>query len=258
MIGYLDYWALFDKPFTRPCGDYFFAAESQREAIAVLSRVVADPDSVVCLVAPRKCGLSTLMRHIAQMNGLGDCATETIITTTHRGRPNAELSLAQGLGIRMASGKNAWMPEIHASINSRQRAGACIIWMIDRGSPAHILFAHKLMGKHRNVTVVLGMTPWERDRSVATSAIPYAKIELTPLDLNETGRYLRDGLATVGGRASIFADNAVVRLHEMTQGAIADLAVAAEYLLALAAQRQLKQINGSLVESAFTRNSRAA
>lgn len=259
MIGYLDYWALFDKPFTRPCGDFFFAAEPQRAAIALLSRVVADPYRAARLVAPRKCGLSTLMRHVEQMHGLGDCATETIVTTTTQvERSGVEVAFGKGLGIRRASGKKSWIREIHASIHSRQRAGVCIIWMIDRATPNHILFAQDLLAKHRNVTVVLGMTPWERDRFGGALTSQFAEIQLTALGVNETGKYLRDGLSSVGGRPAVFAENAIVRLHEITRGAIAELAIAAEFLLAFAAHRQLKQINGNLVELAFARTSRAA
>ena len=79
-MGYLGYWALFAKPFARAEGDYFFSAAPQREAIAGLSYVTASQFGAAFLVSPRRCGASRLMQHVCQMHGLGDCATEVLMT----------------------------------------------------------------------------------------------------------------------------------------------------------------------------------
>jgi len=80
-----------------------------------------------------------------------------------------------------------------------------------------------------------GATPTEYRRCAGLLREAVVNVDLEPLSLDETADYLRVGLADVGCQRTLFHDGATVRLHELTGGAIADLAIAAEVSLAVAA-----------------------
>jgi type II secretory pathway predicted ATPase ExeA len=84
------------------------------------------------------------------------------------------------------------------------------------------------------------------------------RIDLMPLSVTDTIDYLRFCLQHAGAPQQLFPDNAAVRLHEITGGMIADLAVAAESALVLTASHGLDEVTPAIVEAAEERISRAA
>ena len=57
---------------------------------------------------------------------------------------------------------------------------------------------------------------------------------------------------------TLFPDNTAVRLHEMTGGAVAELAVLAESSLVLAASHRLDEVTPAIVEAIDQQTARAA
>lgn len=258
-MGYLGYWALFDKPFARTDGDYFFSAAPQREAIAGLSYFTASHFGAAFLVASRRCGVSWLMRHVCQMSGMGDCATEVVITEgLQHDCSEVAASLGQALGIRTESGHSITLETIDTAIETCHHDGVKVVWLIDRVSPCTINTARGLVASHSNLSVVLAATPNEHHRFAPSFGERVVQVDLDPLSLDETADYLRGGLANVGCQQPIFQDGAAVRLHEFTSGAIADLAMAAEVSLAVAARYQMDVVTSAIVEAALEPYAQAA
>jgi type II secretory pathway predicted ATPase ExeA len=250
-MNYLGYWDLFDKPFAR-CGDqYFFAGEPQREAIAGLSYFAASQFGAAFLVSHERCGMSHLMRHLRQMNGLGDRATE-VVHTDGRNCDCRDLthSLAQALGIPTDTQHGHVAESLHNAIRVCQRDGVKVIWLIDRLDACTLNTAKSLLATHKNLAVVLGATPGEHRRLEPLMSEAVVRIDLEPLTLDQSGQYLKEGLADVGCTRQLFQDGAIVRLHEFTSGAIADLATAAEASLAIASRYQLDRVTTAIVEAA--------
>lgn len=258
-MGYLGYWALFDKPFARVEGDYFFAAAPQREAIAGLSYFASSPFDLAFLVAPRRCGASWLMRHVSQMHGLGDCATEVVITDGMQlDCRSVTQSLARSLGIASDFRRTSSLALVDQAIESCQRFGVHVLWMIDRLQACAIQTARSLLASHPNLSVVITATPDQHCQFRGLFGSQVVEVELAPLTVDETGCYLREGLADVGCQLTLFHDSAVVRLHELSSGAIADLAVAAEISLTVAARYRMEAVTSSVVEAAFELQLQAA
>lgn len=250
-MNYLGYWDLFDKPFAR-CGDeYFFAGEPQREAIAGLSYFAASQFGAAFLVSHERCGMSQLMRHLAQMNGLGDRATE-VVHSDGRNRDCRELdrSLAQALGLPANLNHGNVVESVDNAIRVCQRDGVKVIWLIDRLDACTVNTAKSLLATHENLAVVFGATPDEHRRIEPLLSATVVRIDLEPLTLEQSSQYLKEGLADVGCQRQLFQDGAIVRLHEFTSGAIADLATAAEGSLAIAARYQLDRVTTAIVEAA--------
>lgn len=252
-MGYLGYWGLFDKPFARSAGEYFFSGSPQREAIAGLSYFVASRFGVAFLVAPPRCGASSLMQRVCQMHGLGDCAAEVVMTWgQHADCSEVSASLGLALGLcKRGQDSQISIAAIDRAIETSRRGGVRVIWLVDRLQSCTVNMARSLLAVHSNLSVVLAASDSEHRRFARWLGEEVVRIDLDPLCLEETAAYLRDGLANVGCTRSLFADGAAVRLNELTLGAIADLALAAELSLSLAARYRMDSVTTVIVEAAL-------
>ena len=104
----------------------------------------------------------------------------------------------------------------------------------------------------------MGATPVEHVRFARLLGDSPVQVDLDPLNVEETADYLRCGLADVGCKQTLFQDGAIVRLNELTAGAIADLAIAAEVSLAVAARYRMDAVTSSIVEAAMEMQAQAA
>ena len=260
-MGYLRYWALFNKPFARTEGDYFFSAPPQREAIAGLSYFAASGFGTAFLVAPPRCGASWLMRHVGRMHGLGDCATEVVLTTgLHQNCGDVAGSLGQALAIHSNIDEPVTLEMVDLAIRASEADGVHVLWMIDGLHPCTITTARSLLASHGNLSVVLSVTPDEycRFASLLGREDQTLRLDLDPLCVEETINYLGHALADVGCRRTLFDDGAAVRLHELTGGAIADLSLAAEASLVIGARYGLPMITTPIVEASLESLTQAA
>ena len=104
----------------------------------------------------------------------------------------------------------------------------------------------------------MGATPTERDRFRGLLGDAVVQVDLDPLSVEETADYLRWGLPDVGCTRDLFQDGSIVRLHELTDGAIADLGQFAEISLAVAARYRMDAVTSSIVEAAMEMQAQAA
>ena len=256
-MDYLSYWSLLRKPFALGDGFVFFAGVSQREAIAGLNYFATNQLNSAFLVAPARCGMSQLLRHVKRMRGFGDCAAEVVLTSGRQpGREAVQQELCQALGYQGVVGDCA--EQLDRAIEASAQQGLQTIWLIDRCQAPAARVARDLVMAHSSLSVVISTTHEELGKQAVEFGRCAMQIELTPLSLEDTITYVRFCIDHAGGTRQLFPDNAVVRLHELTGGALADLAVVAESALALAASHTVDLVGSAFVEAIDEQIARAA
>ena len=256
-MTYLRYWSLRRKPFLFGHGEDFFAGVPQREALAGLSYFVGSDEKLAMLVCPDQNGLSWLLSHAKQMRGFGDQATELITTLgTHSDRQQILSDLCTEMGFKQLT------PDIEqqfdAAMESLQQQDVSLVWTLDQCLPEVAAVAQTMVGRHENLSVVICTTEQFVHPTVMRIGRRPMQIDLSPLSVDDTCDYVRYCLERADGDHKIFSDNTSVRLHEVTDGRIGKLSVAAESSLALAANHRFDTVTPAIVEAFAERHRRAA
>ncbi len=256
-MDYLNYWNLNRKPFLFPQGDGFFPGIPQREAIAGLSYFVSSGEACSILVSLPDAGLSWLLSHVGLMRGFGDCAAELIVTRGDQHcRQDVLDDICRELGFQP-------VPEdpfgrIDVAIRNADQQGLRLVWLIDDCETDAADVACELIHAHQNFSTVIGTTRLPLFPITAQSIASPMRIDLGLLSLEDTCNYMRYCIERAGGNSAVISDNAAVRLHEITGGAIGRMALASESALALAANHRLDAITPAVVEAVAERHRRAA
>jgi type II secretory pathway predicted ATPase ExeA len=247
-MDYLRYWSLLEKPFARDSAKRFFLGPPQREAMARLHYTVAGGISCAVLTSPAGCGMTSLLRHASRTCGFGDCAVEMMLT---QGKTDSPLEVFQSLARSL---RISWSPEsveadVREAISATSRQFVRTVWLIDGATECSAKIARSLIDRDDLFTAVLGSTP-ELATCMALSlgACPL-RIELPPLDLEDTGRFVTYALHTAGCSKPIFADPAIVRLHEISSGKVKQLTQLAELALLVGAANRVSKIQSELLEA---------
>lgn len=254
-MDYLGYWSFRRRPFTETgAGALFFAGQPQREAIAGLNYLVASDSRVAKLVAAPRCGMTRLMKHVQQMRGLGDHAIEVVYTNNvSRYHGGVEAALCEALGLGRWPGDP--IAEIAQAVQASNAQGISIVWMIDRCDRGTAVRARGLADNQENLALILGITSRPGDPISTTDDSKELVIHLESLSLADTLDYVREALRHAGSNRDVIADQAAVRLHELTGGKLADLAVMAEASLELAASHQMELVTAAVVEAIMQQQS---
>lgn len=248
-MSYHEYWSLRRAPFSSPdCVDAFFAGRPQREAIARLEYLIGSGQGSGLLISPTGCGRSTLLRRAATSSGFGDCAVDVALThTSQHGSADALQSLAAQLGIREQA-TPLWRA-VCDRVRAAGRQHVRTLWLIDDATTEVAEMAAALASESRAVTVVAVTQPRRAAAlAVAFGACPL-RLDLEPLELQDTVAYVNHALAVAGAPQAIFSDSAIVRLHELGEGRIAVIARLAELALLAGAAHQVGEIQAELVEA---------
>lgn len=256
-MNYLSYWSLLRKPFLTDDEASFFAGVPQREAIAGLNYFSTSPLNAAFLVAAPRCGMTWLLHRVKQMNGFGDCATDVVVTDgnqRHRDHVRAELSAA--FGYHYAGDDTA--DQIGRAIEANSSQGIETIWLIDGAATSATRIARDLLVSHKHFSVVIGTAPQQVERLATQFGGEQLRIELAALSVQDTLHYVKHCLTHSGCNVPIIPDTTAVRLHEVTGGAVANLAHIAESSLALAANHQMAQVTPAVVEAIDQQFARAA
>ncbi len=252
-MDYLGYWGLKRRPFFQGSisaneSPLFFAAAAQREAIAGLDYFVASTWNSAFLVAPPRSGMTWLMTRLAAARGFGDCAAEVVLTAGNGTATDVLNQFATGIGIR--SSDEVTPEDLCRCIDASSRKGIRTVWMIDDCAAAAATVARDLVMGDGDLSVVMGC---DADRVAKLTSVfgrCCMRIELEPIDVADSLRFIADALTHAGGKATMFTDAAVVRLHEMAEGRIASIADLAETTLQVAAGHRIDPITPSVVEAA--------
>ena len=76
--------------------------------------------------------------------------------------------------------------------------------------------------------------------------------EIVPATSEQTATYVQKRIDDAGGRAPIFAPDALVVLHELTSGVLRSVDVLADASLRVAAHQKKKLVDRSVVRAAFS------
>ena len=247
-MDYLSYWSLLRRPFTCQEDPCFFTGVPQREAIAGLNYFFNSQLRAATFVAPRRCGSTTLLQHIREMRGFGDRATELILTP---GIEGSTASVFQRLSRSMGFVTLAVDPskQVDAAIRTAATHGVGVVWLIDQGSTATGRVARELVDSHPRFSVLIATTPGSYARRVIEFGRTPMRMDLSALSRDDSIEYVRYSVEHAGGRSQLFGDDAIVRMHEVTCGALANLSQLAESCLALAAIHQLDEVTPGIVEA---------
>lgn len=77
------------------------------------------------------------------------------------------------------------------------------------------------------------------------------RIDLAPWDLTDTHNFLTHSLARVGRSQSAFAEEAVMRIHELSEGVVRKIALLADLGLLAAAGQQLPVVDAHTIETVY-------
>ncbi len=247
-MDYLRYWSLLEKPFARDAAKRFFLGPPQREALARLHYTVAGGMSCAVLTSSAGCGMTSLLRHVSRSSGFGDCAVEMMLTQGDADSPMEVFqSLAKSLRI-------SWSPEsvetdVRSAISATTRQEVRTVWLIDGARETAAKIARSLIDSDDLFTVIIGTAPESAMRMALSLGTCPLRIELPTLGLEDTGRFLMHSLYTAGCSKPVFADAAIVRLHEISGGRVKQVSQMAELALLVGAANRVNQIHSELLEA---------
>ena len=222
---YLKYWSLTHRPFLEQS---FFHGSPQREAIAGIAFFAASDTRYARLTGPARCGTTSLMQHVASMQGLGDCAVDMLISNAAARRVKADLPthLASVLGLPQGT----TLAESRDVLRRNLQRGVRTVWLIDRVTPKVADVLQSWCEACLEISILAAC-----QTSLGASSPDHQRIDLHPLSLDDALQYVQRGVQHAAGDPAIFSDAATVRLHELCHGRIADMAKMAEQALADAA-----------------------
>lgn len=256
-MDYWKHWSLSSPPFARSrerdLGADFYCGTPQREAIARLHYLIGGNLDCGLLIADAGCGLSSLLDHVSQSTGIGDTAVETVLTSGNNGsEADAWERLASVMRVRSSGAGVSHDVQMQAKLLARQDVR--LVWLVDGCDAFAARVARTLMNSSA-MTVLLGVNPDDaREVCVEVGQCPL-RMDLSPFSLEETSRYVDWAIRNVrvatnqSSRDQVFADTALVRLHELSEGRIGWIGKIAELALMIGAAHQMNRIDVDLLES---------
>jgi hypothetical protein len=139
--------------------------------------------------------------------------------------------------------------QVDAAIQAAASHDVGVVWVIDQGSTVTARVARELIDAHAQFSVLIATTPQSYARRVIEFGRTPMRMDLSPLSIDDSIEYVQYCLEHAGASRTLFSDNTTVRLHELTLGALADIAELAESSLALAAIHQLDEVPIAVVEA---------
>ncbi|MEZ6090771.1 MAG: hypothetical protein R3C05_22675 [Pirellulaceae bacterium] len=250
-MSYIQYWRLRRMPFGEVQGrDDFFEGSSQREAVARLRFLVGNARSVGLLIGEAGTGRSSLLRHVGRNVLWTDLVVDAVLVS---GSFDHASQWLQHLATQMNAedyrrSTDAWRRVCEAMDSaSRQDVHSCLL--IDDASPAVAQAAGLLVNRTRHATAVLSCTADEApDLLCAIGGCPL-RIDIPDWSLSDSSSFIRQSLINAGGDPETFADAAIVRIHELSEGRVAALCKLAQLSLLAGAGARATQITPEIVEA---------
>lgn len=194
-------------------------------------------------------------------SGLGDSAVQIVATGGDQLRAeHVRGDLATAIGI--AAGET---PEqcISSALGTLADQQVKTIWLVDRCRLPAAKVARQLVVEHAMLAAVLvpsvvaGHQLAQLLQSQPLRVDPLF-MELPPIELAQTFEYVHTSLESVGGNKEMWSDTAVIRLHELSAGCLADMAMMAEMAMLIGARHRMRTIVPAMIEATCDQNRRAA
>jgi type II secretory pathway predicted ATPase ExeA len=248
-MNFLQHWSLNHSPFGPVAsGDAFYAGLPQREAIARLDYLIRSETRSAVMLSERGCGATTLLSRVAGTSGLGNAAVDAVMTCGGVSSSAAAVArLAVTLGVDPFGDRAA--QRVSETITAAGRNQVRTLWLVDRCDVHTARAAAMLATTTRSLcTVMCTSAQLANDLQGALDCCPL-RIDLDPFELEDTIGYIRYSLALAGTTNDVFADAALVRLHELSDGKIAFIAAIAQLALMAAASTGAPLVTADCVES---------
>ncbi len=258
---YQSHWGLQELPF-RSCLDprFFYHSPSHEEALARLHFLVDQRRRVGLLLGVAGSGKSLLLEFFAEQ-------------LRQSGRPVAKVNLLgveppemlclMGAGLELNLDPAEPVARLWRALTDRlieyryqQLDTTILLDDADRAAAGTLELATRL-AEHdpspaSRLTMVLAgqRTTMSRvgDRLLDLAEL---RIDLDPWEQSDTEAFLSSSLAQAGRQASVFADPAIARLHELSRGIPRRVSQLADLAMVAAAGEELQQVDAEVVESAF-------
>lgn len=258
---YETYWGLRFRPFQRQaCAANFVSSPAHDEALARLHYLVEGNHRLGLLLGAMGTGKSLVLDVVAQQwRRLGATVAQTSLQASDV--HETLWSIASGCGADV--GLHAPTFEIwHALANrleeNRWQNIPILILLDDVDRAAgdvrdHIIrLAHCEPAADSRLTIVLSSQS-DRVSELGNRLLGLVelRIDLPAWDLTDTHNYLTHCLAHAGRPQSAFAEDAVMRIHELSEGVVRRIGFLADLSLLAAAAQQLPQVDSHTVEAVY-------
>lgn len=227
---YRDFFGFREKPFSKtPDPRFLFMGRGHREAFARLQYAVEEHETTL-LTGGIGCGKTTLSRYL--MDTLGDGWRFCFVVNPRLSALALLRTIARGIGMEpLPAAKDelfAGLTDLLARYHEQRICPVVVIdeaqLIPDRDGFEEIRLLTNIQLDDRNLlTVILMGQPELADRLRHPALEPLRqrigiRFHLDPFDPEETQDYLDYRLTAAGGDAGLFTPDAVVRIHEVTEG----------------------------------------
>jgi type II secretory pathway predicted ATPase ExeA len=258
---YQSHWGLRDTPFqTRLDPSVFYPSPTHDEALARLHFLVEQHRCLGLLVGESGSGKSLLLEVFAgELRRAGGAVAKTSLLGLHPTELLWHLTAELGCQCRQpAATAVLWQSLLDrlAAHRYEQRNTTVLLDDADQAGPevlAQVVrLVHLATSSRSRLTVVLAGRPsriarWGHD----LLELAELRVDLEPWSQSDTEQYVASSLARVGGASSVFAKDAVARLHQLTHGVPRRVSQLADLALIAGAGQDARQIDTELVQSAY-------
>jgi general secretion pathway protein A len=258
---YESYWGLRTNAFRADSGaEGYVASPVHDEALARLHYLIESSRRLGLVLGPAGSGKSIVLDLIAQQwRAVGANVAKTSLLSRD---PHEVLwAIASGWGLDVAA--RASLVEIWRSLSDRlaenrwcQIPTVALFDDADQSTSATldqvVRLAHCEATAESHLTIVLTAQP-ENVSELGRQLLSLVelRVDLSPWDLTDTHSYLTHCLARAGRPQSPFSEEAVMRIHELSEGTVRRIALLADLSLLAAAGQQLPIVDAHTVEAVY-------
>jgi type II secretory pathway predicted ATPase ExeA len=246
------------SPFTKEVDDAeLWLPERKAALVTEIEQALGERQSVMLLGEPgvgKTCVLRALRRNLPQAGfRMTYCRNATL------GRRDFYRYLCNALGLRPASTAANLFLAVEAYVHDLRRDKAHPVFLLDEAhllhpdmlAHLHILMNYEWDAKALLSLVLVGLPELEANlsrrahRSLSTRI--HHRFLLAPATAEDTAEYVRYRLVSAGTDHALFPDDAMLALHELSQGALREIDRLAAAALREAARRKKKLVDRDVV-----------
>ncbi|MEZ6056790.1 MAG: hypothetical protein R3C01_08795 [Planctomycetaceae bacterium] len=225
------YWGMKRDPFSDGTPDRLLTSTLHEEAVARCEYLVEQRRLCGVVVGPEGSGKSDILRMILSGPFVGPLTPAVLLDLTGLDGSDMLRRIAIDLGLsdRLAHGDAPW-EAVNDAISGLRECGGSLVLLLDhleRVSHSALMVVERLLSEaavHRSATVLCTVAaPLTPSLNSFLRRYGELKIEVAPLNVQQTGRYLEDALRSGGRRNPVFEIDAVSLIQELTGGRPRDI-----------------------------------